>query len=421
MVPKLFGFAFLFLISSVYCEENANRDARFSIFQIIKFKNEPCEGGTRNGTCFTKQECEDQGGTDSGSCADGFGVCCSIVLEESGSTSLNQSYMVQTSTTTPTTGTRQYTICPCSTDVCRIRFDFTQFMIAPPYRPTPVAPDWLASGVTSMAEQAFATGDCTTDSFSISGPNGGTPIICGNNDGQHMIVDTDGSSCVTVNFAIGGGADTRNWDIMTTQYRCGEEAGGPPGCLQWNMAAQGDVRSFNFPRQARGAAVSDDIVHLSSQHYSICIRRPAGTTNICYIPCTYVAAMQTAANAGVQQSFGLSIANAAETGHVGSTHCSQDYIEIMGGTTAANAAMGVQSDNNIWCGRNFATLDNVAFDVAAASVCTSSAPFRIRVNFNEDEFRKSNMPADPEVADNEGDFFNRPGGIMGFSLCYTTQ
>ena len=29
-----------------------------------------------------------------------------------------------------------------------------------------------------------------------------------------MIVDTDGSSCVTVNFAIGGGADTRNWDIM---------------------------------------------------------------------------------------------------------------------------------------------------------------------------------------------------------------
>jgi len=419
MVPKLFGFAFLFLISSVYCEENANRDARFSIFQIIKFKNEPCEGGTRNGTCFTKQECEDQGGTDSGSCADGFGVCCSIVLEESGSTSLNQSYMVQTSTTTPTTGTRQYTICPCSTDVCRIRFDFTQFMIAPPYRPTPVAPDWLASGVTSMAEQAFATGDCTTDSFSISGPNGGTPIICGNNDGQHMIVDTDGSSCVTVNFAIGGGADTRNWDIMTTQYRCGEEAGGPPGCLQWNMAAQGDVRSFNFPRQARGAAVSDDVVHLSSQHYSICIRRPTGTTSICYIPCTYVA---MDGNANVQQSFGLSIANADETSHVDTTFCSQDYIEIMGGTTAANAAMGVNSDNNIWCGRNFATADNVDFaTAAAASVCTSSVPFRIRVNFNEDEFRKDNTPNGVEAAVGQGDFFGRPGGIMGFSLCYTTQ
>jgi len=419
MVPKLFGFAFLFLISNVYCEENANRDARFSIFQIIKFANEPCEGGTRNGTCFTKQECEDQGGTDSGSCADGFGVCCSIVLEESGSTSLNQSYMVQTSTTTPTTGTRQYTICPCSTDVCRIRFDFTQFMIAPPYIPTPAAGAVLSDGSVSSAEEAFATGDCTIDSFSISGPSGGTPVICGTNDGQHMIVDTDGSTCVTVNFAIGGGSDTRNWDIMTTQYRCGEEAGGPPGCLQWNMAAQGDVRSFNFPRQARGAAVADDVVHLSSQDYSICIRRPTGTTSICYIPCTYVV---QDGNAGVQQSFGLSIANADETSHVGTTFCSQDYIEIMGGTTAANAAMGVQSDNNIWCGRNFATADNVDFaTAAAASVCTSSVPFRIRVNFNEDEFRKDNTPNGDEAAAGQGDFFGRPGGIMGFSLCYTTQ
>ena len=33
--------------------------------------------------------------------------------------------MVQTATTTPTTGTMQYTICPCSSDVCRIRFDLT--------------------------------------------------------------------------------------------------------------------------------------------------------------------------------------------------------------------------------------------------------------------------------------------------------
>ena len=31
----------------------------------------------------------------------------------------------QASTTAPETGTRQYTICPCSADVCRIRFDFT--------------------------------------------------------------------------------------------------------------------------------------------------------------------------------------------------------------------------------------------------------------------------------------------------------
>ena len=29
-----------------------------------------------------------------------------------------------------------------------------------------------------------------------------------------MIVDTDGSECVTTNFGIGGGSPPRSWDIM---------------------------------------------------------------------------------------------------------------------------------------------------------------------------------------------------------------
>jgi len=420
MVPKLLGFAFLAIISSAHCEES-NRDARFSIFQIIKFANEPCEGGTRNGTCFTAQECEDQGGTDSGSCADGFGVCCSIVLTEGGSSSLNQSYMVQDASTTVDEGTMMYTICPCSTDVCRIRFDFTQFMLAGPY----VNTDGTTSGAGTGAgaEEAFAAGDCLTDTFSITGPNSGTPIICGTNDGQHMIVDTDGSSCLTVNFGIGGTTGTsRNWDIMTTQYRCGEEAGGPPGCLQWHMEGTGSVRSFNFPRQARGAAVADTTTHLSSQRYSICIRRPAGTTNICYIPCTYDDGSAT----NMQESFGLSIGPdaAAAKSAVSVSECQQDYIEIIGGTTAIIAAMGIVSDNNMWCGRTFQTATNLAYDAAGNSVCTASAPFRIRVNFDEDEWRTNAVPATASNADaaaNDGEFAVRPGGIIGFSLCYTTQ
>jgi len=418
MVPKLLGFAFLAIISSAHCEES-NRDARFSIFQIIKFANEPCEGGTRNGTCFTAQECEDQGGTDSGSCADGFGVCCSIVLTEGGSSSLNQSYMVQDASTTVAEGVMQYTICPCSTDVCRIRFDFTQFMLASPYVPD------AGAGMGVKADEAFATGDCLTDTFSISGPNSGTPIICGTNDGQHMIVDTDGTSCLKVNFGIGAADGTsRNWDIMTTQYRCGEEAGGPPGCLQWHMEGTGSVRSFNFPRQARNAAVADTTTHLSSQRYSICIRRPTGTTNICYIPCTYVDAT-TAAAANLQQSFGLSIGpDAAAQSAVSVTECAQDYIEIIGGTSAAIAANGIMSDNNMWCGRNFASatgLTDIATTGTGASVCTASVPFRIRVNFDEDEFRTEKTAQIADTNAKDGEFITRPGGIIGFSLCYTTQ
>merc|ERR1711963_858040 len=377
MVPKLLGFAFLAIISSAHCE-GSNRDARFSIFQIIKFANEPCEGGTRNGTCFTAQECEDQGGTDSGSCADGFGVCCSIVLTEGGSSSLNQTYMVQDASTSVAQGVMMYSICPCSADVCRIRFDFTQFMLAAPYGP---------------------------------------------DDGQHMIVDTDGTSCLTVDFGIGATTGTsRNWDIMTTQYRCGEEAGGPPGCLQWHMEGAGSVRSFNFPTQARGAAVADTTTHLSSQRYSICIRRPTGTTTICYIPCTYVDASGAIAN--TQQSFGLSISSADDLSAVSVSECSQDYIEIIGGTSAAIAAAGIVSDHNMWCGRNFATLtaeDGATTTAAGTSVCTASAPFRIRVNFDEDEYRTNKDPTIADADSTDGEFAVRPGGIIGFSLCYTTQ
>merc|ERR1719414_811492 len=232
-----------------------------------------------------------------------------------------------------------YTICPCSSDVCRIRFDFTQFMLAGPYGPG----DGAGSGTAQKSDEAYATGDCLTDTFSISGPNSGTPVICGTNDGQHMIADTDGTSCLTVNFGIGATTGTsRNWDIMTTQYRCGEEAGGPPGCLQWHMEGAGSVRSFNFPRQARGAAVADITTHLSSQRYSICIRRPQGTTTICYIPCTYFDGSGAIAN--MQQSFGLSISSADDTSAVSVSECSQDYIEIIGGTSAAIAAAGIVSD-----------------------------------------------------------------------------
>ena len=46
-------------------------------------------------------------------------------------------------------------------------------------------------------------------------------------------------------------------------------------------------------------------------------------------------------------------------------------------------------------------------------ILASSVPFRIRVNFNEDEFRKDNTPNGVEAGAGEGDFFGRPGGIMG--------
>ena len=55
-----------------------------SVFQIVKFKNGACPASDGNmGTCFTEAECSSKGGTASGSCASGFGVCCICELKRS--------------------------------------------------------------------------------------------------------------------------------------------------------------------------------------------------------------------------------------------------------------------------------------------------------------------------------------------------
>ena len=52
---------------------NGNNTPYFS-----SFPNDPCfvDGGSKNGTCYTMEECESKGGSNAGSCAEGFGVCC---------------------------------------------------------------------------------------------------------------------------------------------------------------------------------------------------------------------------------------------------------------------------------------------------------------------------------------------------------
>lgn len=415
-----------FLIGSCICSEEGNaKSGRFSIFQIIKFKNEPCVGNNRNGTCFTAAECENAGGVESTSCADGFGVCCTVTLENGATTSLNQSYIVQAASTTLTAGPMQYTICPCSDDVCRIRFDFTQFTLnAPGPGPTNgLGGAGVAADGARLVNGGTSIGDCLTDTFSITSSSGGTPVICGTNGGQHMIIDTDGKSCSNVNFGIGGGAMSRNWDIMVTQYKCGEEAGGPPGCLQWHMAPVGKIRSFNFPDQAPGVAVMDAVVHLSSQQYNICIRKNAATNHICYTPCTLLTNAMIA-NANMGSSFGISEAPVAAgalvpTAGVGSS-CTGDYIEVVGGTTKANAIIGTTGViatgvNTRYCGRSLDQVDNAATDNGVANpLCTASQPFRVGVQFTADE--NTSIAANTKTDES----LKRPGGIMGFALCYDT-
>ena len=72
-----------------------------------------------------------------------------VTLSCGGSSSENNTYIVQSSTTTAPATPCTYKICPCSTDICRIRYDFTTNV--------------LANQVTSSADAASGTApDLTT-------------------------------------------------------------------------------------------------------------------------------------------------------------------------------------------------------------------------------------------------------------------
>ena len=54
-----------------------------NIFSVVRFPNTACIGtdtNQSNGTCYTSEECSRRGGSAAGSCAGGYGVCCSCKL-----------------------------------------------------------------------------------------------------------------------------------------------------------------------------------------------------------------------------------------------------------------------------------------------------------------------------------------------------
>jgi len=396
---------FLFCVTVYALEEEAKSDSTIRngkllpIFQVVKFPNDVCTGTTRNGTCFTAEECSNIGGTNEGSCASGFGVCCISSLACGGSSSTNNSYIVQGSVTTLTSPCT-YKICPCSTDICRIRYDLTTHTLATPVLGT--------AGSPSLVTNA-ATGACTTDSFTITSPgNVGSPLICGKNTGQHMIIDSNGKDCQEVNFHIGASTTTtRQWDIYVTQYTCGQEdTAGPPGCLQYFTGTSGTVKSFNFNPSNTNAATDTSTTHLQNQHYEICFRRESGYCYICYIPFNSITGAGTS-------SFGLGVAtadNAIAKSNVGTT-CIADYIVIPQGTTSAIASSTAVSATAVerYCGRYLNTATNTAGNV---SICSRIYPFRIGVVTDNTELCTAVDMTQLCEAD------TAPGGIIGFALNY---
>merc|ERR1712079_210748 len=370
-----FNLALVAIFTTVVFAENylpRNKRA-IGIFNVVKFPNDACDSNSAsmNGTCYTSEECASKGGTASGECAEGYGVCCVLTVACAGSTSENGTYLSQASSTDPakdstTSQSCTYTICPVTSTVSRIRLDLTEFSIAGPTAPS--LTDGTAAGT---AGAGAALGQCTTDSFSVTG----APVICGTNMGQHLIVDSDGSTCITAAFSYGiSTTQSRAYTIQITQFESTNEMGGPAGCLQFFTGDEGTVNTFNW----NGVAGS---THLANQNYDVCVRQGIDKCAICWSPAT--------TGGAARGSFGLSnggsAAGTAENG-LAAAECpasatdSTDFIIIPSGQTAAQAAAAaVTTGNDIFCGRFLSTTASATAD---GTVCSAVTPFKLGVSFD---------------------------------------
>jgi len=388
-----------------------------------------CDTGNQmNGTCYTAEECTNRNGVASGSCADGYGVCCVITMTCGATTSENCTYMSQDMSATPARDSDDsrscsYTICPVTSDVRRIRLELTTFDIEGPFTPAlDGAAGATAAGAT--ADTGTAIGQCRGDQFVAATGLGSSPIICGTNAGQHMILDTDGTMCVKAMFTFStSGNVQRSYRIHNVQFGGNNDMGGPAGCLQYYTGEMGTVNSFNWNGVAAG-------VHLANQDYDVCIRQRADACRICWAPIT----TGTFGGAIAQGSFGVSngISGAAAPKSGTGVNCdaaanakSNDFVTILGGNPAAtniidaNLAAG-EGGNDVFCGRYFSNV--AAGGTTDVTVCSRVTPFRLGVHFDGFEAvgaagvagalgQANSNEASAGAAVNDG-----PLGVFGFSL-----
>lgn len=283
--------------------DESNRDEKLiSTFQIVRFPNDPCVGSnSRNGTCYTSQECSDKSGTSAGSCADGFGVCCTFVIKTCGATtSENLTSWTQDATVAANGGTCSLKVCPIDDSICSIRLDFTNFVITGPNTDSvPRIRRRFGHPSHDLADAYVLQGSaqtttCMTDIFYMRGASVSStpPSVCATMTGHHMYMEADVDSCNDLTFHLADAAAlatqvtttkgittlaTRTWDITISQIECTSATLPPVGCTKyyWNAAGRAEITSHNFQTTTTS-------IHLGQQHDRYCMRRERGMCVGCF-------------------------------------------------------------------------------------------------------------------------------------------
>jgi len=339
----------------------------FSLFSIVQFPNEACRsssGTYSNGTCYTAQECSSKSGSAQGNCAAGFGVCCVFTVSTSASTvNENCTYIVNPGypSNFATAGTVSYTIKKCSSDICRIRLDYENFVLT---NPVAFNNPLTTSGQCATDRLTMTTTDRTaTPATGTTGTYGDYPYICGTNTGMHSYLDLscNANDQATLSFTLG---DTTNnqWKIKVTQLSCNDPGvASQQGCFQYFTGISGQIKNYNF----------DGGMQLASQNYKICMRQEEGR---CCIQYSIIAYDMGAANSGAIQictNGGLAGANRCS----GASLCSVDYIIIPGAGESPLGNPNVPGENyERFCGL---FLNSLGFPNVNAPIISCECPFEI--------------------------------------------
>ncbi|XP_023329555.1 uncharacterized protein LOC111702179 isoform X2 [Eurytemora carolleeae] len=303
-------------------------------------------------------------------------------------------------------------ICPCNSNIKQIRLDFETFTLDGPDTtaalPVPaVAADGAGGDTFTYTDgtQAWTShpnthGQCNSDYFTIGSSGTSPPVICGENAGQHMYVETDGVNCVTMTFNMASPI-AQQWSVKVAQIEEGMIWEAPKGCLQYFTGTSGSFSSFNLANN----------VHLANQDYNICMRREAGYCSISYLATTFqVSAVDFKNNfgSGTGKCNSINLFPGDPAAPSEQLQLGNDWIAILEGEDT----VGVDTYDR-FCGQQLHANDQ---DAVPTSVTSSSIPFRVGVFFDDSEAAgtKAELGADDTSAIGDAD-----RGDVGFDIGYT--
>ncbi|XP_070148956.1 uncharacterized protein [Polyergus mexicanus] len=235
----------------------------FPLFSVVRFANTQCLSSTDqlNGTCFTRRECINYGGNPSGPCANGLGTCCVFQKSCGSTTNMNNTYFVNPRYPITYQGGERCTITVqrCNSNICQLRLDFLEATWAQPN----------------------ATGYCDYDVFLVSGGSSTVPRICGENTNQHVYVDFNGATPISISVDTNAGyAFDRRWNIRIQQIACDSVCKAPNGCLQYYKTVSDTVMSFNYGTTENARAPQIGTRQMVNHRYGVCIRMALGYCSI---------------------------------------------------------------------------------------------------------------------------------------------